>query len=105
MAVLLDVKEMFVSTVKHAGRHVARRNILNTLPQTVFHARYYWRRFDINDTGHGDWEGTSTEQEPRTIQIRFSCVPESMVDALHGLRAIERQFGRIRDYRLLRVRL
>lgn len=66
------------------------------------HASSHWRRFHIDDPGHGDWQGAP---EPRTVQIRFSCVPESMVDALHGLRAIERQFGRIRDYRLLRVRI
>ena len=73
----------------NAVKHVARR-------------RYHWGRFHIDDAGHGDWKGTS---EQRTVHIRFSCVPESMLDALHGLRAIERQFGRIRDYRLLRVRL
>ncbi|KAG8221281.1 hypothetical protein J3R82DRAFT_1447 [Butyriboletus roseoflavus] len=88
-------------TVKQVGRY-ARRSILDTTPQTAFHARYHWRRFRIDDAGHSDWESTGNEREPRTIQIRFSCVPESMVDALHGLRAIERQFGCIRDYRLLR---
>lgn len=87
---------MLVGAVKQTARTTSR---------TIFRARYHWRRFHIDDAGHGDWEGTITEPEPRTIQIRFSCVPESMVDALHGLRAIERQFGRIRDYRLLRARL
>ncbi|KAF8435025.1 hypothetical protein L210DRAFT_3762782, partial [Boletus edulis BED1] len=76
---------MLVSAVKQAARHRA--------------ACYHWRPFHIDNAGHGDWEGSS---EPRTIQVRFSCVPESIVDAVHGLRAIERQFGRIRDYRLLR---
>lgn len=92
---------MLVSAVKQA----AQRNVLDTTARTIFCARYHWRRFHIDDAGHSDWQSTSSEQEPRAIQIRFSCVPESMVDALHGLRAIERQFGRIRDYRLLRVRL
>lgn len=78
---------MLVSAVKQA----VQRN----------RASYHWRRFHIDDDGH---EGTSTEQDQCTIRIRFSRVPESMVNALCGLRAIEQQFGRIRDYRLLRVR-
>ena len=74
-----------------------RRNILDKT------ARYHWRRFHIDETGH-DWDGPN-EREPRTIRVKFSSVPQSMVDALHGVRAIERHFGRVRDYRLLRVRL
>ncbi|KAF8548994.1 hypothetical protein OG21DRAFT_1526121 [Imleria badia] len=72
--------------------------LVNAVKQ-VARRRYHWGRFHIDDAGHGDWQATS---EPRTVYIRFSCVPESILDALHGLRAIERQFGRIRDYRLLR---
>lgn len=89
--VFVAVLLMLVSAVKQVA-----------LPRSIFRARFHSRRFHIDDAGHGDWEG---EREPRTIQVRFACVPESMIDALHGLRAIERQFGRIRDYRLLRVRL
>ncbi|KAG6335492.1 hypothetical protein ID866_3599 [Astraeus odoratus] len=59
-------------------------------------------RFTIDDRGHEIWSGKKKDLPPRVVQLRFAYVPESMLDALAAIREVERNFGRIRDYRPLR---
>lgn len=59
-------------------------------------------RFTIDDRGRQVWVSKSADRPKRVIQLRFAYVPESMVDALSAIREVERNFGRIRDYRPLR---
>ncbi|KAL4071288.1 hypothetical protein V8B97DRAFT_2007262 [Scleroderma yunnanense] len=59
-------------------------------------------RFTIDDRGHEIWGCRNSQPPKRIVQLRFAHVPESMVDALAAIREVERNFGRIRDYRPLR---
>lgn len=61
------------------------------------------RRPTIDDRGHEIWEGKNLQLPKRIAQLRFAHVPESMVDVLAAIREVERTFGRIREYRLMRV--
>lgn len=60
-------------------------------------------RFTIDDRGHEVWGSRNAQLPKRIALLRFAHVPESMVDVLSAIREVERNFGRIRDYRLLRV--
>jgi hypothetical protein len=90
---------------RQAGRRVAQWKTFDVVSRPGSYAGLHGSRFSIDDAPHETWEGNDIKQAPRTIQVRFSVVPESMVDALRGLREIERKYGRIREYRLLRVRV
>ncbi|KIM63983.1 hypothetical protein SCLCIDRAFT_116147, partial [Scleroderma citrinum Foug A] len=59
-------------------------------------------RFTIDDRGHEVWGSRNAQLPKRIALLRFAHVPESMVDVLSAIREVERNFGRIRDYRLLR---
>jgi len=59
--------------------------------------------FTIDDRGHEVWGSRNSQLPKRIALLRFAHVPESMVDVLAAIREIERNFGRIRNYRLLRV--
>ncbi|KIJ15523.1 hypothetical protein PAXINDRAFT_99401 [Paxillus involutus ATCC 200175] len=87
---------------RQAGRRVAQWKTFDVVSRPGSYAGLHGSRFSIDDAPHETWEGNDIKQAPRTIQVRFSVVPESMVDALRGLREIERKYGRIREYRLLR---
>ncbi|KAF9228431.1 hypothetical protein BS17DRAFT_773702, partial [Gyrodon lividus] len=93
---------MLVNVCRQVGRRAAQWKTFDVVSRAGSCAELHGRRFSIDGATHETWEGNDIKQAPRTIQVRFSVVPESMVDALRGLREIERKYGRIREYRLLR---
>ncbi|KAH7883220.1 hypothetical protein F5I97DRAFT_1969708 [Phlebopus sp. FC_14] len=86
---------------KAVGHHATRRGTSIT-SRKGFRSGISRPAFHIDDTGHEKWEGDNGDQPRRTVHIRFSVVPESMPDAIRALREVERNFGRIREYRLMR---
>lgn len=98
---------MLSNIYRQATRAVQRRvhGVVQELPLLAGpRAHIHTRRFSIDDAGHEKREGSNVQSPTRTIQLRFSVVPESMPDAIRALREVERKYGRIREYRLVRVR-
>lgn len=57
------------------------------------------RRFQLEDGDEEDIVGPAR----RTVCIRMSRLTGGMVDAFSVIRGVERNFGRIREYRFIRV--
>lgn len=99
-----------LTTVRRITRFVVQRRgyVSNDLPSNVpdngKHHPGTSSSFSIDHRGHEVWSASITSLQQRTIQLRFAHVPESMVHALSAIREVERNFGRVRDYRFARVR-
>lgn len=102
-----NLTRMFALRVqRRAGHHAWQRRAYTAVDavedgkhRTPTFTPPWSRRFRLEDPDEEDTVGPAQ----RTVCIRMSRLEGGMVDAFTVIREVERKFGRIREYRFIRV--